>query len=470
MNNGLSSTTKKFSAVSACLYFLSFLLIGLSIWTEKSFGRVNLDQVISTMQFGVEGTLTADTAFIKRLVKYCFIFPLLFTFIFMRLERYHRLPKVPYLLLCAGGIAVIYQYCLLDAIHLAEKPQSDFFKAHYHNPGNYSFSTSHPKNLVLIYVESLEETYVNKQLFGHDLLASLHQLQEKNLSFAHFTQMPGTGWTIAGIISTQCSLPLNSFTVFSGNKQGEMLQTFLPKATCLSDILAQLGYQNVFMRGASMRFAGLSNFLRTHHYHEQYSKETWLAQGISKNEMSGWGLYDDDLFAQAKKKLAALMLNKKPFNLTLLTVDTHGLSGYLSPTCKKQGFHDFAGIVECTANQVSDFVSFIKQQGWLKDINIVIIGDHLAMKNAVYDTLSKSPERSIFNLIISSTAFHKNTEEIVHFDWLPTLLDVLNIHYSAQQLGLGYSALSAHAVHNPQRIADLERHIGNRSEAYRALW
>jgi phosphoglycerol transferase len=66
--------------------------------------------------------------------------------------------------------------------------------------------------------------------------------------------------------------------------------------------------------------------------------------------MNDWGLYDDMLFIEAEKKLDELESHPNtPFNLTLLTIDTHGPNGYVSKHCANQHGvtkSNFEGIVE----------------------------------------------------------------------------------------------------------------------------
>ena len=87
--------------------------------------------------------------------------------------------------------------------------------------------------------------------------------------------------------------------------------------------LQDLGYRNVFMGGAGLAFAAKGRFFADHGYRERYGKREWLRQGVRPDDMSRWGLYDDDLFERAKVKLKDLHDSGGRFNLTLLTVDTH---------------------------------------------------------------------------------------------------------------------------------------------------
>src|SRR5207248_2066007 len=122
----------------------------------------------------------------------------------------------------------------IEYIHEFSKGKSDYFKEHYVDPKSVTFDVIKPKNLILIYVESLENTYSDKQLFGYDLLHSLHEL--KGISFKNYIQMPGTGWTIAAMVSTQCGVPLKTMTFFH-HRESEFFEKYLGNAECLSDIL-----------------------------------------------------------------------------------------------------------------------------------------------------------------------------------------------------------------------------------------
>jgi phosphoglycerol transferase len=466
--NQTSPITK--NLIKLIIYFMGLFLIALSVWTEKFFGSVTMDQALSTIKFGIKGALTADPVFYTRFIKWCLVMPAIATALMMLIEKLTtRLRKCYLVLLVIGLIDAGYQFSVLDYVKQFSSVKTDYFKSNYIDPKQVIFKMHHPKSLVLIYVESLENSYSDKKIFDHDLLQSLHHLN--GISFKNYTQMPGTGWTVAGIVSTQCGVPLKSITLFNGNNQGKMFNDFLGHAECLSDILAKNGYINIYMNGSALEFAGIDRFLKTHHYTEMVGRKEWLAKGIKQQEMNPWGLYDDDLFAQAKIKLTKLMQSKQHFNLTLVTIDTHGVTGHLSKTCKKQGYHDFAGIVECTANQLADFIHFVRDKGWLEQLNIVIVGDHLAMKNLVSDKLKLSNNRTIFNLLITNQHLIKNTSVITHFDMLPSILDSLGFQYKGSKLGLGYSGFSRkRPAESADRLVVMSNQINNNSATYNRLW
>lgn len=99
-------------------------------------------------------------------------------------------------------------------------------------------------------------------------------------------QLHGTDYTIAGMVASQCGIPL--FAPFEGNASASM-SSFFPQNICLGDILKNSGYENYFMQGANLRFAGKDVFLRSHGFDHLYGSEelkTTVADPAYRND---WG-------------------------------------------------------------------------------------------------------------------------------------------------------------------------------------
>ncbi|MDF1678340.1 MAG: sulfatase-like hydrolase/transferase [Legionellaceae bacterium] len=460
-----------------CFYFLSCFFVGFSLWTYHYVGQSNLNQLISTIVFGFSGLLSANKYFTLSIVRFLLLYPLAITVLLLLFEQKlkYYLNIVPSTLMLAGLSTLSIQYDIPHFIqHLHAHNETDYFAHAFNNPKDVTFHLpKHPQNLVLIYVESLEANYQNTQLFDKNLLQALDGFKQPHISFQQFKQTRGADWTMGGIVSSQCGIPLKLTTLFNGNDIGSNVGHFLPGAICLSDVLANLGYHNVFMKGAALSFAGTDTFLKTHHYHEMLGKETWLKQGFSHQQMTAWGLPDDMLFEKAKKKLRQLIQARTPFNLTLLTVDTHGVDGLLNQTCAAHGGKNFEDIVECSANQVADFVHYVNAEKWSDKVTIIIMGDHLAMKNAAYDTLTKKQPRHIFNLILSNNTLQKNRDTIFHVDLFPTILSALGITWTGtEKLALGYSALAPmkKPLSTSEHFNTIEKIEASNSKSYHQLW
>jgi phosphoglycerol transferase len=188
--------------------------------------------------------------------------------------------------------------------------------------------------------------------------------------------------------------------------------------------------------------------------------------------MKTWGLRDDHLFVHAREELTRLMASDRPFNLTVLTVDTHGPDGLMSDECRKRGARDFKGILGCSATQVADFVDFIQKKGWMDRVAVLVQGDHIAMENPIHDTLETFKQRTIYNVIATDPVEQRTTDTITHFDVYPTLLELAGFRPEGGRMGLGYCLLlrCQAPVPPPGRTGVFKNGILNRSPVYETLW
>jgi phosphoglycerol transferase len=484
------------SLLRLTIYFIAFFLAALAYWVGENFGRPPLEQVLYHLQFGMSGLVDTDTKLIHSFIQTCLLWPFVLALLIVLIDtaialwlshshQHYFLAKManklniqvmkgiywvighraPAYVLVAGIIYFCMQFSVLAFIH--HQFGDDYFSAHYVYPEKVEIQAKAPKNLVLIYVESLENSYRNQPLFGKNLLAKLDALG--GVSFDQFRQAPGTGWTIAGITATQCGLPLKSVSLYDGNGVGENIKSFLPRAVCLGDILHEFGYYNVYMGSDALAFSGKGKFFQDHHYDEIYGRDE-LKGHLSKQQMNYWGLYDDMLLKHAKTKLAQLHASKKRFNLVLTTIDTHGPDGYYSSKCTQQGAHDFAGVVECTAGNVAEFIQWMKKQGYLNTTQVVVMGDHLAMENPLSKKIDTIKQRHIYNQFISRKPIQKNRNEVLHFDMYPTIIEFLGFEVMGGRLGLGYSAISHHVQVPNDNYEEMEENLLNNSEQYLELW
>lgn len=350
----------------------------------------------------------------------------------------------------------------------------DYFGENYIEPSNVKLFPKDTKNLVLIYVEGLENTYGDDKVFSNDLLKSLKE--KGGVSFSKFHQMPGTNWTISAMLSSQCGMPLKVISISDHNNQNNFFDSFFPGAVCLAEVLKKNGYHNVYMGGASLNFAAKGKYLAQHGYDEIFGRDEWVASNkYTEEDMNGWGLNDDDLFVEAKLKIDELIKKNRLFNLTLLTVNTHPPSGHNSKSCpKKENVSkgkNFEYIIECTAKIIAEFVNYIKEKNYDEKINIVILGDHLSTQNSVFHKILKSStERYVYNQWISKKDINKNTDEITHFDIAPSILEFIGIDVEGDSFGLGYSAFNETDVQPKEnRIQEMKDKLLNRSNLYNEI-
>lgn len=249
------------------------------------------------------------------------------------------------------------------------------------------------KNIVLIYAESFERTYLNKDKFP-DLVSHLVPIIDEGIDFTNVDN-DGGGWTIAGLVNSQCGLPL-SLPGGQGNNMGSISQ-FMPDAYCLGDILKDNGYELKFIGGAKADFAGKGTFIKQHGYTSV--DRDYFEKIIPPDNMnySDWGVHDDHLLDYAYESFVELSKNKKPFVLSLLTLDTHHPWGHIPSRCINDkpygdGTVNILNAVQCSDKLLTEFISKIQSSEAYKDTIIILQSDHLAMSNDALSILNEDPK------------------------------------------------------------------------------
>ena len=309
------------------------------------------------------------------------------------------------------------------------------------------FSKAKRPNIVLIYAESLEQRYFDETVFP-DLLPNLKNLKERSIVFSNVSQGPGAGWTTAGIVASQCGYPLADSLGVGGNSL-PLFDEFLPQATCLGDLLHEDSYHTTFIGGADARFAGKGKFLHSHGYNEVIDKNVLIETLSDKSYVNEWGVYDDTRFAYAIEKFKLLSQQGAPFLLTMLTIDTHHPNGFPSRSCQPYGTGENSSLnaVHCSDQLIAGFVDQIRSSPYSENTLIIVLSDHLAMRNQASDLLEASSQSARLTFFVNTpqgtSGLNANPGD--HFDIAPTILDLAGYGIDGQigfgaplSLGAGY--------------------------------
>lgn len=299
-------------------------------------------------------------------------------------------------------------------------------------------------NLVYIYAESLERTYFDDRLFP-ELVVKLKELEQNALSFTNIEQLSGTHWTIAGMVASQCAIPL---VTASGGNSMSGIDRFLPGATCLGDVLRSKGYSLTFVGGADLNFAGKGKFLASHGFSEVLGKKELQGALSDPENINAWGLYDDFLLDHAFQRFEALAQADAPVALFALTLDTHHPKGHLSRRCGtrlyQDGKNDILNAVHCSDLLIAEFVDKLRRSPHAENTLIIIGSDHLAMNNTATDLLTKGDRKNLF-MVIDPSSKRRGfvSKRGTTLDIAPTVLELLG--YTAPAFGLGRSLLNNEA-------------------------
>ena len=121
----------------------------------------------------------------------------------------------------------------------------------------------------------------------------------------------------------------------------------MPNLTCLTDILAEHGYENIFLSSDYLENSLTDRFLITHNYTKMYGLKELTAMGYktskkayhNKKEWSG-GIHDNVLLDASINILESLQKNEKNFFMSIMTLDSHTPAGtpnqfYIKKNCIK---------------------------------------------------------------------------------------------------------------------------------------
>lgn len=316
---------------------------------------------------------------------------------------------------------------------------SDFWDEHFEQVDPQEITPSQtPRDLVWIYLESLERTYLDEQRFP-GLTPHLQSLEQQALHFTNLQETEGAGWTIAGLVASQCGTPL--LTLLHGNALTGA-DRFMSNATCLGDVLARFGYKLNYLGGASLQFAGKGAFYRTHGF-EAAGLEELVPNVPSGTPQSNWGLYDDTLYDRAWQTLMSQAQQASPLGMVMLTMDTHHPHGHVTPSCRQVRYGDgqnpMLNAVHCADRLVGDFVQRLRQHPRLKNALIVISSDHLSMPNAASDLLARGTRRNLLMMLHPQLSPRPVDRAGTTLDTAPTVLSQLGIELT--ELGYGRSLM-----------------------------
>lgn len=327
------------------------------------------------------------------------------------------------------------------------------FEEQYIDPNEIAIEFPEEKrNLILIYMESMESTYSSVEEGGGkpvNYIPNLTELAKNNVNFSNGDQLggaivsPGCGFTMGGILGTSSGVPFKS--LINENSMSNYAQ-FLPGLTALGDILEEEGYKNYFLCGSDSVFGGRKLFYEEHGNYTFQDHAYAVDMGyIPKDYYEFWGYEDAKLYEIAKTELEKLGRSGELFNYTMLTVDTHNTEGYVCELCEEQYGQQYANVISCADRQIAEFVSWIKDQSWAQNTTVVLIGDHTSMVTDFWDDIGNYSRRTyncFLNLPDGLNVERTKNREFDTLDYFPTILASLGAKIEGERVGLGTNLFS----------------------------
>lgn len=466
---------KAVKIVSVVLFSLGAIAYFASIWGMEAFGDLSPDQIIINITSPVAGNEVGVyySVFEGPVLKAAFaisVFSLLAFFpynvIFNFKEKSQTILSefslriislVIAISVLVGGCAFgITKFQLQDLIS-AYFFDSTFIEENYVAPSNANLKFPEQKrNLIMIYLESMENTFLSKDLGGYmndNLIPELTALADEGYVFSHtdnklggFLPSTGAGWSVAAMVNMGFGVPMKVPT--DGNSYGTE-GNFLPGGTAIGDILHAQGYEQTLMFGADAAFGGLDHYFNLHGKFNIIDYKAAKEKGLIPDDYYVWWGYEDDkLYEFAKDELTRLSETGKPFHFVMETADTHAPEGYLSPKAEKKFSDQYSNTIYYSQAEAVKFVRWIQAQPFYENTTIILIGDHLTMASCISETV-KDYQRTCFNLILNPAEDLRNLSEDrfrnrqwASFDMFPTMLSSIGVEIEGNRLGIGINLFS----------------------------
>lgn len=461
---------------SVILFTLGALFYFGTVWGKGSYGDVSADQLLINLISPAGGA--EDNVYIEGIEGPVFNIMLatsvfcLFVFSNFKIkyslkqktaiifnDLVHRIISlVLALAVFIGGAVYGYQEFNLKQLYYAYFTDSDFIEINYADPRETKITFPEQKrNIIHIYLESMENSYLSKDLGGYmemNLMPELTELSYEGVTFSDTSNRfggpltaTGTQWSVASMVNMTTGLPMK--VPAEPNAYGTA-DSFLPGAYTFGEILRDAGYEQTVMIGSDANFGGLTYFFTNHGEYKIMDYRYAIKNGLIPEDYKVWWGYEDDkLYEFAKDEITRLYETGKPFNFTMETADTHRPGGYLSENAPTPYDDHYANAIAYSSEQTVEFVKWIQQQPFYENTTIVLIGDHLSMDTDFFEDFDSNYKRTQFNLILNAAPEVADTKsdrfvnrQYANFDMFPTILASMGVEIKGDRLGIGTNLFS----------------------------
>lgn len=442
------------------LSFFSALLLFSLRWLMNTWSELTVDEVLYHLFAPLQGS---STAMVHEYILKCAIpagliaIVIIAIFIVCRHKQNYR--KLVTLALLAAfftsGFTVLDAWDDLDigAYIKSQLETSRFIDDHYVDPKNVTLRFPEKKrNLIYIFMESTEVTFADQAsggAFPQNTIPELTKIAEDNEDFSDAAPtlnggyaMPGATWTMGAMFAQTSGLPLK---ISIDQNAMDSQKSFFPDILTIGDILEKQGYTQELMLGSVGYFGGRKLYFQTHGNYAIKDFSYWKNQHkFPADYWVNWGFEDRKLYEYAQEELTRLGSSEQPFNLTMLTVDTHFPDGYVCPLCPTTFDEQYANVYACASKQLAGFLDWCKQQDWYENTTIVISGDHPTMDHDFCDDVPENYERTVYTAYVNAATKPVRAErrDFTTFDDFPTTLAALGVDIAGNRLGLGTNLFS----------------------------
>ncbi|MBR2284606.1 MAG: sulfatase-like hydrolase/transferase [Ruminococcus sp.] len=472
---------KRKLTLSLLLIFLSAVLLGASFFLKSNYPGIGFTGILFTIRYSAGAFNSSILASILQVV-YAVLLIMIILFLLLRsvftsrellvydhekssiYRKYPMTKKLRGRILASSGLLLFLSVVVfihsygIDVWLINKTKASEIYEDNYIAPtSDRIIFPEKKKNLIFIYLESMENTFSSYDNGGDndtDYIPELSRLAKENVSFSHRSEAQGIGgpsvffpevaYTMGSTVAQTAGIALVS--PMSDN-QLDGYSEFLPGVRRLEDILHENGYNQMFIRGEDTTFAGYNHYIGRYENSTIFDVNTAKARGLIPQDYDEqWGYEDIKLYEFARDLISDLAAEGEPFAATLYTADTHGFEGgYKCPECDPSITNNYSASVRCSSLQTYKFIEWLSEQPYYEDTVIILIGDHLSMYRSRMGMIKNDDYvRTTYNCIINADKepVSKYNRVFCSIDMFPTTLSALGCTIVDDRLGLGTDLFS----------------------------
>lgn len=233
-------------------------------------------------------------------------------------------------------------------------------------------------HVFVVMLESFSADYIDKKEAGKAVTPFFNQLKKEGYYLNNF--FSGSVETSKGQFATLCSVypsyKSNVFTSYPDN-------TF----RCLSHILQERGYTNVFMKAYhSLNFENTGEFVRANAFKYAHGMGNEFVTPQERKELTiGWGIRDDAFYKKTFAYLDTLHAQGEsddPFFVTTMSVTNHMMFDDIPPELRyihpQPDSHEdnYANSMYLTDRFLKTFFTELKKRDYLHNSLVIVLGDN----------------------------------------------------------------------------------------------
>lgn len=243
----------------------------------------------------------------------------------------------------------------------------DAFEADAGNPLDRVVTGAAPRrdcNVVLVLEESLGADFVETLGGKPGLTPNLDALCREGLLFENFYATGNrTARALEAVLTSLPPIPTESILK---RDKSEHVYT-------LANVLAQRGYERLFMTGGRGAFDSVRRFMTANGFNHFFEQKDYENPSFA----NAWGVADEDLFHCGLAEMDKLAAGKAPFFAVLLTVSNHRPFTYPDGRIERPSSEQTRdNAIQYADWALGRFFREVKTRPYYKDTLFVVMGDH----------------------------------------------------------------------------------------------